>query len=311
MDISRLQTFCRVYELRSFSRAAAELYLSQPTVSSHIAALEVELGSSLFDRIGRTILPTQAGKILYGHAREVHDKLKMAKSEIAALQHRVTGELCLGGSTIPGHYLLPEALSRFKGMYPEVDIKLEIGDSSAIQERVALGSLDLGIIGAEASHPDLSSEPLMADHLIILGQASFFRLSDDSVDREELCTIPWIIRERGSGTRSALELGLSGMGLRLEDLTIAAVVHSTEAMLRCVQSGLGISLTSFLAARELKDRPELKLIYPPGQSFQRTFSILRHRQRTLYPASERFIPFLRQETQRLQTAKLTATGTTP
>jgi DNA-binding transcriptional LysR family regulator len=105
-----------------------------------------------------------------------------------------------------------------------------------------------------------------------------------------------------------MEVGLRGMGLRLEDLTIAAVVHSTEAVLRCVQSGLGVSLTSFLAAKELKGRPELQIINPPGQSFQRAFYILRHRQRTLYPASERFIPLLRQETQRFQSVKPTTAG---
>ena len=308
MDISRLQTFCRVFELRSFSKAASELFLSQPTVSSHIAALESELGSPLFDRIGRSILPTQAGKILYGHAREVSDNVKRAWSEISLLQQRVAGELSLGGSTIPGHYLLPEALGRFKRMYPEVDINLEIDDSRNIQEKVAHGQLDLGVTGAEASHPDLSCEPLMYDHLVIVGQVGYFPDSGESAYQETLRTRPWIIRERGSGTRAAMEAGFKGMGLSLQDLSIAAVVHSTEAVLRCVQSGLGVSLTSFLAARELQGRPELKIVNPPGDGFQRAFYILRHRHRTLYPATERFVPFLKQHTQRSQANKQTARG---
>ena len=118
MDFRRLEAFSKVYELKSFSKAGTELFLSQPTISAHVSALEKDLGVQLFDRLGRVIMPTPAGEVLYRYAIDAFSCLEKARVEIELLQDRVAGELFVGCSTIPGHFLLPHLIARFSMQYP-------------------------------------------------------------------------------------------------------------------------------------------------------------------------------------------------
>ena len=161
MDIRRLQAFSKVYELRSFSRAGEELMLSQPTISAHVLALEEELGAQLFDRLGRSVLPTQAGEVLFRYAQSVFTELEHARSDILALSRRVAGELVIGGSTIPAHYILPRLLARYLATYPEVHLELQSGDTQEVTAMVLEGLIHIGVVGRghEPSGSDLSPHP--------------------------------------------------------------------------------------------------------------------------------------------------------
>ena len=296
MNISRLTTFCRVFELASFSHAAEKLYLSQPTVSSHILVLENELGQKLFDRMGRLIVPTQAGKLLYSHARSVIRQLDQALEEINELRDKVAGELVIGASTIPGHYILPTVLRRYNLVYPDVSLQLRIRDSDMIEKLVESGEVDLGIVGSQSKDPYLDCQPLVRDNLIILGKDDFFRdKSKTAISAQEIEAMPWILREQGSGTRKALERGLQDFGLCLDHLPIAAIVDSTLGVLKCIQAGLGVSLTSRWAADEILSNEEGITAKNPGWSFERSFYILRHKQRSISRASSCFFREVRQE----------------
>jgi DNA-binding transcriptional LysR family regulator len=294
MNLSRLTTFCRVYELRSFSQAAEKLYLSQPTVSSHILVLENQLGQRLFDRLGRLIAPTQAGKLLYARAIKAINQVEQALEEINVLRDKVSGPLVIGASTIPGHYFLPSVMSQYNRHYPEVSLQLRVDDSEAIAKLVAFAEVDLGIIGKYKEDPELVCEPLAVDSLVVLGHERFFSAGGtEGLTREQMQHLPWIVREQGSGTRKAMEQGLRELDVRLTDLPIVATVDSTVTALQCVTSGLGVTITSRWAAQLwTTDRGIVGI--DPGWAFERSFYLLWHRQRSPSIAASSFSVLLRQ-----------------
>jgi DNA-binding transcriptional LysR family regulator len=296
MDIRRLQAFCKVYELKSFSRAGEELLLSQPTVSAHIMALESELGTRLFDRLGRTVLPTPAARILYQHALDAFDRLENARTEILALTQRVSGELSIGGSTIPAHYILPRVVASFRAKYPEVTIDLIIGDTQEIIERVVEGNLSLGLVGAASDHPDLACEQIMDDELICIAPPGLDLppgvAGGDAFDAGLLRAMPWVIREQGSGTRLAFENALRERGMDIRDLRVSILVHSTLAVLQCVKAGLGVSVTSRLAVAGALERGEVRQVVLPGLSIRRGYFRVHHAKRHIFPAMRRFLEVL-------------------
>ncbi len=202
LDLRRLQVFSQVYERRSFSRAAEDILLSQPTVSGHIKCLEDELGVRLFDRLGRKIIPTRAADLLHEYAVQVLKLLEEATSSLDALMERFRGELRLGGSTIPGEYLLPTLLGAFREQYPEVRATLIIGDTGGIAERVLEGDLELGVVGAVLAEERLLFEPLLADQ-VILAAPPGHPLGGQTIAAAQLAKWPLVLREPGSGTRSS------------------------------------------------------------------------------------------------------------
>src|SRR2546425_36356 len=130
MDLRRLEVFAKVAELGSFSRAAEALFLTQPTVSEHVQALEEELGVQLLDRLGRGATPTPAGELLLGYAQRILRLTHEARQAIDRFQGRMSGQLIVGGSTIPGEYILPALIGQFKGKYPDISISLRVGSAA-------------------------------------------------------------------------------------------------------------------------------------------------------------------------------------
>ena len=293
MDMRRLEAFASVYELGSFSKAGQKLYLSQPTISAHIAALESELEVRLFDRLGRSVLPTQAADILYRHARDTFASLEKARAEIALLRQEVAGSLVLAGSTIPAHYLLPPVMAKFTAKYPGVSLRLSVGDSATAAALVASGGAELGVVGADTGQAELEFTPLVEDDLAVVVGRTRLASGAAELSLAELESMPWVMREPGSGTRAALEAALSEAGLDLRTLKVAAVVDTTTALLQCVRGGMGLAVTSRLAAAELVEHGELLAVPAPGLTLRRTFSLVLHRQRHLFPVARVFADFLK------------------
>ncbi len=291
MDITRLKTFCKVYELKSFSRASKELFVSQPTVSSHILALEKELGGSLFDRMGKNIVPTPAGEVLYKYARQVIGLIDLAVSEVHFLKNHIVGNLRLGGSTIPGHYILPPIISEYTKKYPKVSVYLEISDSTEILSKVSKGDIDLGIVGVVPKDIDLEYIKLLEDELVFVGKKKFFQCINGI---DDLLRLPWIIREKGSGTRTAMEQGLIDAGLSIEGLNIKVCVSNSQGLLNLVNQGIGITLTSIFAAQELSlSSREIEIKRLPFFRFNRDFVLVWRKCRTLLPAAVFFKDFIK------------------
>src|SRR2546423_2663186 len=143
MDLRRLEVFAKVAELGSFSRAAEALYLTQPTVAEHVRALEDELGVQLLDRLGRGATPARAGQLLLGYARRILGLAREAQQALDQFQGRMSGELVIGGSTIPREDVLPALIGTFKTKYPHISVSLLIGDSRQVGAGVGQGSAEL------------------------------------------------------------------------------------------------------------------------------------------------------------------------
>jgi len=296
MDFRKLEAFCKVYELKSFSKAGLELQLSQPTISAHVANLEEELGVPLFDRLGRTVLATQAGEVLYRGAKQVFQQVGRINSEIGLLRDMVVGDLLIGGSTIPANYILPKLLQAFLGLYPSLRIHMTIGDTDSIIRQVGQGRLELGIVGSQPEQQGIASYPLHRDELVLVATPGLRKGRNEPKNLRDLRAWPWILRERGSGTRRFMETLLKGAGIGISELKVALWVESTEAAIQCVRAGLGLSVVSRLAAQPYLERGELECLDIMPQVLERSFYLIQRQGRELLPAASLFIEHVRNAT---------------
>jgi DNA-binding transcriptional LysR family regulator len=292
MDIRQLNAFAKVYERRSFTRAAEDLFVSQPTVSAHICALEQELGVCFFDRLGRTVLPTKAAKLLYAHCQSIFSSLHQAKSEIALLTQTVSGEMILGGSTIPANYIYPGLVAAFMSRYPDVSVSIVQGNTSDILRRIHQGELSLGIVGARDESSDIVYTSLCDDALSVVASPALLKRHPGLSSYPDIAGLPWIMRQPGSGTRKALVKALEKCGGSINDLRVVCTVDSTESLVRFLRSGQGISVTSLLAAGDCILRRELVALRIPELRLERSFYLACHAHRYQFPAVRKFIEFL-------------------
>ncbi|MBI5587327.1 MAG: LysR family transcriptional regulator [Deltaproteobacteria bacterium] len=289
MELRYLEIFCKVVEFGSFSKAAESLYLTQPTVSIHIKALEDELSTRLLDRLGRKILPTSAGEILYGYAKNIVKLKDEARRALDQFSGRMKGTLAVGASTIPGEYIIPAYLSRFKALYPEVYPALKIADTREIHHSVLEGAVDIGVVGSGIKDRNIVTEKFLDDELVLAAPGDFKK---DSVSRKELSELPLILREPGSGSRASLEESLKKNAVRIDDLNVAGEIGSTQAMIQAVKAGMGFSFISRLAVKDSSVTGLLKEVRVLGLRIKRHFYIITHRVRFNSPVSRTFVEFL-------------------
>jgi len=292
VDLRRLEIFLKVAELGSFSRAADALFLTQPTVSEHVRALEDELGVQLLDRLGRGTTPTKAGTLLLGYARRLLALSREARQAIEQFQGRVSGELVLGGSNIPGEYVLPALIGAFRLKYPDVSLSLRIGASRDVQEWVEQGHVEIGVVGAVPSSRALESRPLMADDLVLAVPPDHPWVSRKTVSVDDVKTEPLILRERGSGSRETLESGLKQLGTGLEAFHIVGEIASTQAVKQAIRAGLGVSFVSRLAVEDECRARILACVKVRDLNVTRAFHVVTHRDRSRSPLAQAFLAFV-------------------
>jgi DNA-binding transcriptional LysR family regulator len=292
MDLRRLEVFVKVAELGSFSRAAEALFLTQPTVSEHIRGLEEDLGVQLLDRLGRGAVPTPAGEVLLAYARRVLILMREARQAIDQFQGRLSGELVVGGSTIPGEYVLPALIGRFKSKYPDISISLRVGSTRQVSEWVEEGRVEIGVVGARPASRALQARELMADEMVIVVPADHPWNGRAGVALTDVRTQPLILRERGSGSREALERALSAAGTELGAFRIAGEMGSTQAVKQAVRAGVGIALIS---KRAVEDECRARLLWcvkVRDLNVARSFHLVTHRDRTRSPVAQAFLEFV-------------------
>lgn len=292
MDLWQLSIFCKVIEERSFSKAGASAHLSQPTVSSHIKALEAHFECRLIDRLPTAAVPTPAGQVLYQYAR----RMIALKSEMTAAMSEflghIRGHLTIGGSTIPGNYLLPGLMGRFSGAYPEVRMSLIVADTASIIERVANGELEVGLVGGLNDDARIQQDAFVKDEMALVVPKGHALSGRGAVTLAELVTLPYIAREPGSGTRQSFEACLKNAGHGGDALSVVAEMGSTESVIQAVRAGLGVSVLSKLAVASALDNGDLAVLRIKGIDLTRHFYLTRHRLRTLSPPSRAFVDFL-------------------
>jgi DNA-binding transcriptional LysR family regulator len=296
MDFSfrELEIFCKVVELESFSRAAEAVFLVQASVSERIASLEKKIGTRLLDRLGRKVIPTAAGELLHKHATLLLEMRETARLEIERFLGLEQGEISMGGSTIPGEYILPDLIGRFYQKYPHLSVKLTIADSTEIENRVLAGKLEIGVIGSKSLHPNLLCQQLWRDELVLAVPVGHPWARRKAVSLQELRKTPFILREEGSGTLKILEAYLRKSGADgINALQVSTRFGSSTAVKEGIKSGLGLSILSARAIEtEVKARL-LKALRIKGLSMSRNFFLIRNKLRIASPACRAMLEFLR------------------
>ena len=279
MDIHQLRVFASVFKNKSFSKASEELHLTQPTISDHVKTLEEELDCNLFDRLGRTIIPTKEAEVLYSYALEIIEKTNTIKEVISQTRKEIKGELIIGASTIPGTYLLPSIMAEFQRKYPSVSFQILVSDSRGIIDKVSKHELLLGIVGAKLDDEQINYIPFVEDELIVVSSPSMIK--SNSITLKGLTKLPMVLREEGSGTRREVEKILEGKGISLGDIKIAGIFGSTDAIKQAVKAELGISILSKLSVADELKHNILKEIKLTDTQMKRKFYIITHKKRTL------------------------------
>ncbi len=293
MDIHRLMVFCKVIEFQSFTRAAEAVSLTQPTVSEHIRALEDSVGEKLIDRLGREILPTPAGKILYQYAREIILLRDKAMQAMEKFKGNLSGSLHVGASTIPGTYILPGLIGSFKASYPSIQIALKIGSSGEVVQKILDGTTEFGMIGAKWDERRVVLEEVYSDELSLVVYPGHPWEAREYVELDELAGMPFISRERGSGTRVVMLGALESAGFVPSRLNVVAEMGSTEAVRQSVKARIGIAILSSYAVMEDIERKMLCPVILNGLRIRRPFYLALRKNRELSPLCSAFLEHLR------------------
>ena len=290
MEFRQLEVFVAVSELKSFSKAAEYLYLSQSTVSSHLRNLEKELQKELVIRSTKNISLTEDGAKFLFYARRILDTKKAALDELCSPSDTL---LHLGASTIPSGYLLPELLTGFHDSHPHVFFDIKQGDSSGIQDRVLDGTVDLGLIGKKSDSPKCRSIKFCSDSLAIVTPLNnhFLSLSKNHASVEELLKEPIIMREDGSGTQKAADRFIESLGIKQCALNIIARNNDLESIKQMIINGMGLSILSSLAIKDLRSQGQV-LVFPVESRISRDFYITYLKSRELKPVQQEFINYV-------------------
>jgi DNA-binding transcriptional LysR family regulator len=293
MDLRRLDVFCKVVELKSFTKAAAAMGLAQPTVSEHVRSLEDMLGERLVDRLGREVVPTAAGRIFYQYSRNI---IRLREEAFQAVEHfrgNLSGHLILGASTIPGTYLLPKLIGVFKERHPAVLLTLRIGDTTSVTKEILQGELEAGFVGSRWNDRRLVSEELFADEMILVVPSEHPWAAKRSISVEELSSQPFILRERGSGTRMVMTRILEQHAFDSARLNVVAEMGSTEAVRQGIKAGIGASILSSQAVEGDLQQGSLRKVSIDGVQFLRPLYMVLRKNRNLSPVCAAFVDFLR------------------
>ena len=277
MTLEQLRIFVAVAEREHLTRAAAALHLTPSAVSSAVRALEDRYGVPLFHRVGRGIETTEAGRIFLGEARATLAHAQAAELALSELGGLKRGTLNIQASQTIASYWLPPVLVRFHDAHPAIDVRLIVGNTQSVARAILDGTANLGFVEGEIDEPALSIRAVAEDRLIAVVAAKHPWADGRRILPNDLTGARWIVREHGSGTRSAFESALRAKGIEPAALKVAIELPSNEAVLSAVESGLFVAAVSELvAARHLRARRlvAVGLDLPP-----RSFSMLRHRER--------------------------------
>lgn len=279
-----------MYKTLSFTKAAELLYTSQPTVSEHIRNLEDQLDCKLFDRLGRSIMPTIQADTLYPKASSILEDLKQLKNEVTATGENMSGDILLGASTIPGNYLLPRYAGLFMQKYPKIVFETRIKDSTRIASAIHDKRLLLGIVGSKTFSRKIEFTPFCTDELVLIANPE--EKIPASIDIHDIAKYPFIAREVGSGTRRNMEKIFTKAGFSPSSLQIAASFGSSTAIKEAVKTKMGVTIISRHAVQTELDMGWLKEVEISGVDMARTFYLAKLAKRSLPSQYQTFFDFL-------------------
>ena len=294
MNLKQLEAFVQVSESGSFSKAAKELFLTQPTISAHISSLEKELNVRLFIRNTKEVSLSDDGKDLYRYAKQITDLEKAIEERFYMDSDDGKHFITIAASTIPAQYLLPKVLMCYRERYPKEQIKIMETDSSEVVTQVVDHMVDVGFTGTVLEKKHCTYIPFYKDELAVIApDTPEYRILKEQ-NRDDIDWIkrkPLILREEGSGTRKEAEKQLKNAGISMEDLDIVASIANQETIKKSVKQGMGITVLSRLAA---EDEDGL-LIFPiPGADEGRDINLVYNKNYQMTRSADRFIRIVKE-----------------
>lgn len=288
VTLKQLEVFVAVAEYLSFSKGAEKACITQSTASQHIHALEDELEIRLFDRSRSGVFLTEAGTLFLEHSLKIIKECSNSLSAIRRFRGMENVVLKVGASSIPGTCLIPAMLGDYLKVCPKVCLDVIQGDSTSIQQQLLNGQIELGLVGGHVDDERLQSVPIGQDNIICVAPPTIMEKIGNNLTPVELCQIPLVAREDGSGTQQAVHKALFSAGVKKEKLRTTAVLGSSEAVRRAVMNGTGCAFMSNLAvAKDLEDGT-LAVLTILGLEISRNFYAVKRSGRELSPAAAAF-----------------------
>lgn len=295
MNLKQLESFSYIIETNSFSEAAKKLFLTQPTISSHISLLEKELSTQLLIRTTKDVIPTDAGKKLYTYAKQMLQIQNTILEEFHVKSEYEKNVITLGASSIPEQYILPEILPKYLKKNKN-EFKIGRGDSFEIINQVVNKEIEIGLVGTQIETSNCIFEPFYKDKLVVITPVNqkYLQMKEEGFHIKDLLKEPIIMREEGSGTRKEIKKFLNHMKINDGSLNIIATLNSTEAIKRSVANNMGISIISNLAVQDyIKDKRVLAFDLAE-ENIYRNLYIVRNKEMYMSKSSLKFIKFMRE-----------------
>lgn len=292
MNLRQLDLFVAVAETKSFSRGAEIICLTQSTVSQHIAALEDEVSTRLFDRTQQGALLTAGGKVFLRHARRILSERDQLYQGMANFNGLTGGELLIGASNIPANHLIPAILPQLAALHPGVSITMQSGDSQKVLDRLLNAEVELAVVGGHSENRKLEFEELASDLLILIVGRTHLWYGQGMISLDDLLTQPLVVREQSSGSEQALLRELQRINFNPAKLQIAARLGSNEAVRQVVSSGYGCAFVSERSVQRELESGELWQVSVGGMRVERRFWLASLRGRTVSPAAQAVIDLL-------------------
>lgn len=298
MNLEHLKTFQEVVRLGSFSEVAKKLAISQPAVSFQIQKLEHELGTRLIDRTQRAITLTAAGKRLLRFAESTEGEREQLQHDLEQMREEVSGNLIIAASTIPGEFLLPPLLAKFKTLHPAVRVQVAVSDSITVINGVRDNAYEVGFCGMAPEGQDLESFKVAGDEIVLIVFPEHPLAQRSEVSPAELEGEPLIFREDTSGTQRNLESHLSRAGLDLRKWVPNLILGTTQAVVSAVEAKAGIAFVSNLAIKKSQALGLVQQVTISGLKLNRDFNCIYRKERVVTRLLEEFINFIHIESSR-------------
>ena len=269
-----LKVFYSVATNLSFTKASKELYISQPAISKHIHELEIQYKTPLFDRTGSRIVLTRAGELLLSHTNTLLAAYRQLDFEMNLLTDNICGDLRLGASTTIAQYVLPPILSSFIRKFPDIRASLLNGNSHDIEKALCEGKITLGLVEGNARQSSLHYTPFMKDELVVITHTGSKLARYEELTLDQLCTLPLVLRENGSGTLAVLESTLAEHQVKLSQLKVLMQLGSTESIKLFLENSDALAIVSVRAVTRELMSGVLKVIDITDFSAERMFSFV-------------------------------------
>jgi DNA-binding transcriptional LysR family regulator len=290
MDVRDLQVFLSVAKHLNYTRAGEAVNLSQPSVSVRMRQLERDLGSKLFEQLGKKIALTEAGQLLVPYATRVIATIDDARHAIDELQGLERGSLRIGASTTPGMYLIPRTIAHFKQSYPKIDVHLAVRDTRQIEEGVIRNEFDFGFVGGHLAGDEVDVVPWITDELVLIVPLGHRLAGKKNITPQDLSSEKFIFREQGSATRAVVATHLRKCRV---DAEAVMEIENPESVKKAVQNGLGIAfISAFAVETELKAKT-LMAVKIRNLEIHRELKIVYRKDKHLSRAAQTFIGMAR------------------